>query len=185
MVKNIYIYILIIVYYKICDGFFLIFDPLKAESINFIDKQLQSIIKFSSNPNFFLIANMKFLDSDFDKLKEHHKKFVETDSLIKQLLKKYDLKIYYINIDSLKLFKHNIKKFLSLTFIKKGMYNLKLNNASNQKRKNNTLVKSKNDRRSLNYILYSEEENILGKYIILICLTFRKLIFVFKCYTFS
>jgi hypothetical protein len=145
----------------LCDGFFLIIDPTKIESIFFIEKQIQSIIKYSSCLNFFLIANVRFLNLEFNKIKENRKKFAESDVYIKELVKKYDLKIHYINIENLKSFKNQIRKFLSISFIKKGMYNIKLN-GSFHKKKTNSVTKSKNDRKSVNCVRYNEEgTNIL------------------------
>lgn len=129
-----------LVYYKICDGFFLIIDPTRPESVLFIEKQIQSIIKYTSNLNFFLIANLKFDFLDYDK--DFHKKFGETDKHIKLLVKKYDIKIHYINLDSLILFKNQIRKFLCISYIKKDMHNI--NSNPQKSSKNSTKNSTKN-----------------------------------------
>lgn len=140
-----------LVYINMCNGIFLIIDPTKPESIFFIEAQIQKIIKFSSSQNFFLIANINFLNNDFDKLREFQKKFAETDSYIRELVKKYDTKVHYINIEELKRFRCQIIKFLSLSFIKKGFYDLKGNNnyGNNLKKKLILKVKDYKNRRSL------------------------------------
>ncbi len=101
--------------------------------------------------NFFLIANVKFLNYDFERLKDFQKKFQECDRYIKALVEKYDLKLHYINLDQLILFKNQIRKFISLSFIKKGMYDLKIGPA-----KRKTTCKDKN-RRSLDCLKRAEE----------------------------
>jgi hypothetical protein len=126
-------------------------DPTKIESILFIEKQIQNIIKFSSCHNFFFVANIKFLNYDFEKIKDFQKKFQECDKHIKSLVEKYDIKLHYINLDNLTIFKNQIRKFISLSFIKKGMYDLKLGPA-----KRKTIFKEKN-RRSVDILKVEEE----------------------------
>jgi len=118
---------------------------------------MERIIKTSPNTNFFLIANLKFLNYDFDRVREFKRKFAECDRAIKNLVENFDLKIYYINLLNLKDFKNPIRKFFSLTFIKKGVYNNKITN----KKKN--LIKDKL-RRSMNLSRDTEESNeMFGK----------------------
>ena len=105
----------------------------------------------------FLIANIKFLNFDFEKLKEFQKKFAETDAYIKELIIKYDLKIHYINIDTLKIFKNQIRKFISLAFIKKGVYDVKSNNQLLNKRKTISKDSSDKNRRSLNNLIQKDD----------------------------
>jgi hypothetical protein len=126
-------------------------DPTKIESILFIEKQIQNIIKFSSCHNFFFVANIKFLNYDFEKIKDFQKKFQECDKHIKSLVEKYDIKLHYINLDNLTIFKNQIRKFISLSFIKKGMYDLKLGPT-----KRKTIFKEKN-RRSVDILKVEEE----------------------------
>lgn len=126
-------------------------DPTKKESIQFIDKQIQNIIKFSSCHNFFFVANIKFLNYEFEKIKEYQKKFKECDEHIKSLVEKYDIKVHYINLDNLRIFRNQIRKFISLSFIKKGMYDLKIGPA-----KRRTTLKEK-IRRSVDIVKTEDE----------------------------
>ncbi len=179
MIKYIYIYILpiLIVYFKICDGFFLIFDPTKIESVNFIKKHLDNIIEHSLNQNIFLIANINFLNKDFNKLQEYQNKFWETDVYVKELVNWYDLKVHYINIDELQTFKNQIKKFVCISYIKKGVSGVKISSGSSSSiydkkkirdnyERDRFTKKIRNDRKSHGYPLVSDD--FFCKYILII-----------------
>jgi hypothetical protein len=143
------------VYYKICDGFVLIIDPLRIESIQFIENQIEKIIKNSSNLNFFLIANIKFSKTDDpERIKFIQRKFVETDYHIKRLTEKHDIKVNYIDISNIKIFKNSINKFISLTYIKKGLYYQQPPLKNKKLKKGFTLG---NNRRSMNYLIEADE----------------------------
>jgi hypothetical protein len=137
----------ILVYFKICDGFILIADPTKTETVLFIEKQIERILKVSSNSNFYLIANITFSNLNFEKMREIKKKFIETDLLIKQIVDKYEIKLQYINLEDLSFHRNALKKFLTLTYVKKGMPGIKFNSRKERK----TVHINKNDRRSMNY----------------------------------
>lgn len=151
-------------------------DPLKKESIDFIKKHIQNILKYSNN-NIFIIANIKFSNNDpIEKIWEAQKNFAENDKFIKELVEKLEHKVYYININKLENFKNSIKKFLSLTYIKKGITNWKkakkrslhnnknkISNASNNNHINeNDIINnnlSKYERKSMFYIKQEVSEN--------------------------
>lgn len=149
LVKVLIFILIILVYFKICDGFFLIVDPTRIETVYFIEKQIERILKVSSNSNFYLIANVTFSNFDFEKMKEIKKRFIESDLRIKQIVEKYEIKLEYINIDNLNFSRNALKKFLSLSYIKKGV-NLKI------KKEKKSFTYNKYDRKSLN--LFKEED---------------------------
>lgn len=96
---------------------------------------------------------MTFLHLDSNMMKEYKKKFDESDRYVKQISNRYDIKVHYINIDNLKFFKNQIRKFLSLTYIKKDMYFDKPK--LNSKRK----TIGKTNRNSMNCIKLTEDSN--------------------------
>jgi hypothetical protein len=68
--------LLILAYYRICDGYILIYDPLVKESIDFIQDKLEILVKQTHLLNILLIANIRFSNvTDIDKLKEVKKLF--------------------------------------------------------------------------------------------------------------
>ncbi len=140
-------------YFKISDGFILIVDPTRIESVLLVEKQIERILRVSSHFNVYLIVNVNFTDCNFEKLKEIKLKFAETDKLIKIILDKYDIKIHYINLDNLKIFKKHIRKFLSLSYIKKGLSKITSNLKRNKK---STTLKT--DRKSMFSMMKNEDE---------------------------
>jgi hypothetical protein len=63
-------------YYKLCDGFILMYDPLVKESIEFIQDKLEILVKQTHLLNILLIANVRFASiTDSNKLKEVKKLF--------------------------------------------------------------------------------------------------------------
>ena len=63
-------------YYKLCDGFIMIYDPLVKETIEFIQDKLEILVKHTHPHNILLIANIRFANiTDSDKLKEVKKLF--------------------------------------------------------------------------------------------------------------
>jgi hypothetical protein len=134
------------------------------DSIKFIEKQLVNIIKHSMSPNIFIISNIKFSHLEPDKIKAAQKLFSENDKWVKNLSERYDIKIYYIDLQYLKVFKNAISKFISLSFIKKGIYNNGSKSARNKKALKNSVSKNlckKYDRKSLNIIKMDQNENDL------------------------
>lgn len=112
-----------------------------------MEKQIERILKVNSNSNFYLIANITFSNLNFEKMKEIKKKFIETDICIKQIVEKYEIKLQYINLDDIGFHRNALKKFLTLSYVKKGMPGFKMNNRKERK----TIHINKNDRRSMNY----------------------------------
>jgi hypothetical protein len=84
---------------------------------------------------------------------QYKKKFDETDKIVRFMADKHDIKVQYINIDNLKYFKNQIRKFLSLTYIKKDMIFEKVKVPTKRK----TLGKI--NRNSLNCITHTEDSN--------------------------
>jgi hypothetical protein len=74
---------------------------------------------------------------------------METDLRIKQIVEKYEIKVEFINIDNLNFSLNGLKKFLSLSFIKKGV-------KMKMKKEKKYYTFNKYDRKSLN--LYKEED---------------------------
>ena len=107
------IFYLILAYFKICGGFILICDVSIYESINFLEKQIEKIIKSSnSSNNIHLFVNLR---EEFNPEDYYHN--LET---IKNLAERYSIKPNYVNLNEYNNKKDRLfDRFINSSLIKK------------------------------------------------------------------
>lgn len=114
-----YIFIFKSAYLKICDGFIIICDAEKEESIKFVEKQIENIINFSSNySNFMILVN---------KRKKYKLKKRIKDQL-KCLSERLDVQVSIVNLNDEKVYLFKIYEFISKVLYDK----LKIKKSINQ-----------------------------------------------------
>ncbi len=115
-------HILILAYYKICNGFIMVCDISIFDSIKFLEKQIEKIIKISSSyNNIHLYVNMK----EDSKVEE----FYHNLNYINTFAEKYFIKPNFVNLSEYDNKKDKLfESFITNSLIKKNITNIKLNN---------------------------------------------------------
>lgn len=80
-------------YLKICNAFVLVSDKTRIETLKFLDKQMENIINFSSNPkNIFFISNENLNVNTFNPFNNSK---TDNENYLHYLAEKFDLPIYF------------------------------------------------------------------------------------------
>jgi hypothetical protein len=98
------VFIVILAYLKICEGFILICNSKKEESVKFIEKQIENIINFSPNyANFVVLVNKRKKDKLKKRIKEQ----------LRNLAERYGVQVSIVNLNEERLYLIKIYHFIS------------------------------------------------------------------------
>jgi hypothetical protein len=93
------VFIFTLAYLKICDGFILICNSDKEESVKFIEKQIENIINFSPNfANFVVLVNKRKKNKIKKRIKEQLRNLVERYGVQVSIVKFNEERLYLMKI---------------------------------------------------------------------------------------
>jgi hypothetical protein len=93
------VFIFTLAYLKICDGFILICNSDKEESVKFIEKQIENIINFSPNfANFVVLVNKRKKNKIKKRIKEQLRNLVERYGVQVSIVKLNEERLYLMKI---------------------------------------------------------------------------------------
>lgn len=98
------VFIVILAYLKICEGFILICNSEKEESVKFIEKQIENIINLSPYyANFVVLVNKRKKEKIKKRIKEQ----------LRNLSERYGVQVSIVNLNEERLYLIKIYDFIS------------------------------------------------------------------------
>jgi len=98
------VFIVILAYLKICEGFILICNSEKEESVKFIEKQIENIINISPYyANFDVLVNKRMKEKINKRIKEQ----------LRNLSERYGVQVSIVNLNEERLYLIKIYDFIS------------------------------------------------------------------------